>query len=69
MSTQSGKEENHGVEQPAHAADRRWTVLFIGDHGKVIAFQRIKTLAILTIAALVTALTTVVVLVSVNQAA
>jgi len=67
MSTRSGNEENHGVEQPGHAADRRWTVLFIGDHGKVIAFKRIKTLAILTIAALLTALTTVVVLVSVNQ--
>lgn len=67
MSTQAGKQEDHGTEHAAHAADRRWTVLFIGDHGKVIAFKRIKTLAILTIAALVTALTTVVVLVSVNQ--
>jgi hypothetical protein len=67
MSTLSGKEQDHGMEQPAHGADRRWTVLFIGDHGKVIAFKRIRTLAILTIAALVTALTTVVVLVSVNH--
>jgi cell division protein FtsB len=67
MSTRSGNEEDYGVEQSAHAADRRWTVLFIGDHGKVIAFKRIKTLAFLTIASLVTALATVVVLVSVNQ--
>ena len=67
MSTEDGKQLDHGAEHPQHAADRRWTVLFIGDHGKVIAFKRIKTLAILTIAALVTALTTVGVLVSVNQ--
>lgn len=67
MSTRDGEPEEHGTEHAQNAADRRWTVLFIGDHGKVIAFKRIKTLAILTIAALVTALTTVVVLVSVNQ--
>ena len=67
MKIRFGKDEGQGMEQPADAADRRWTVLFIGDHGKVIAFKRIKTLAILTIAALVTALATVIVLVSVNQ--
>jgi cell division protein FtsB len=67
MSNASEKPGDHGMEHGAHAADRRWTVLFIGDHGKVIAFKRIKTLAFLTIAALVTALITVVVLVSVNQ--
>jgi len=67
MSTQDENQGDHGMDQLAHAADRRWTVLFIGDHGKVIAFKRIRTLAVLTIAALVTALATVIVLVSVNQ--
>jgi hypothetical protein len=67
MSTGAEEREDQDKEISAHAADRRWTVLFIGDHGKVIAFKRIKTLALLTIAALLTALTTVAVLVSVNQ--
>jgi hypothetical protein len=67
MSSQAGKQNEQGMDHPAHAADRRWTVLFIGDHGKVIAFKRIKTLALLTAAAFVTALATVIVLVSVNQ--
>lgn len=67
MSNGAERQDDHGTEHRAHAADRRWTVLFIGDHGKVIAFKRVKTLALLTIAALVTALATVGVLVSVNQ--
>jgi hypothetical protein len=67
MSIQEGKPQGHGSQDLPHGADRRWTVLFIGDHGKVIAFKRIKTLGILTIAALLTALVTVAVLVSVNQ--
>ena len=28
----------------SRSAGRRWTVLFIGDHGRVVAFKRIKTL-------------------------
>ncbi|MCU0603668.1 MAG: hypothetical protein MUC33_13525 [Desulfobacterales bacterium] len=48
-------------------ARRRWTVLFIGDHGKVVAFKRIKTVVGLTLAALVAALAAVAVLLVVNQ--
>lgn len=48
-------------------ANRRWTVLFIGDHGKVIAFKRIKTVIALTLAVLVVALAAVAVLLGVNQ--
>jgi len=65
---------NTGVEKDrgprpgdwVQAADRHWRVLFIGDHGKVIAFKRIKTLIGLTIGVITTALTAVVVLVAVN---
>ncbi len=46
--------------------DRQWRVLFIGDHGKVIGFKRIKTLIALAIGVIATALVTVVVLVVVN---
>ena len=53
-----------GRDGPAH---RRWTVLFIGDHGKVIAFKRIKTVIALTLAVLVVALAAVAVLLVVNQ--
>jgi len=55
---------DEGRDGPAH---RRWTVLFIGDHGKVIAFKRIKTVIGLTLAALVVALAAVAVLLVVNQ--
>lgn len=48
------------------AAGRQWQVLFIGDHGKVIAFRRIRALVGLAIGVLATALVTVVVLVAVN---
>jgi hypothetical protein len=55
---------DQGREGPAR---RRWRVLFIGDHGKVIAFKRIKTVIGLTLAALVVALAAVAVLLVVNQ--
>jgi hypothetical protein len=67
MNTDAEKRKGRGLEDRIHAADRRWTVLFIGDHGRVIAFKRIKTLIWLTLGAAVTALTAVAVLVTVNQ--
>jgi hypothetical protein len=48
------------------ATDRRWTVLFIGDHGQVIAFRRIKTVIGLTVGVVTTALAAIAVLVVVN---
>lgn len=44
-----------------------WTVLFIGDHGRVIPFRRIKTLLILAAAAFGMALAAVAVLAVVNH--
>jgi hypothetical protein len=67
MNTDAEKRKGRGLEDRIHATDRRWTVLFIGDHGRVIAFKRIKTLIWLTLGALATALTTVAVLVIINQ--
>jgi len=67
MNTDAEKRKGRGLEDRIHAADRRWTVLFIGDHGRVIAFKRIKTLIWLTLGAVATALTAVAVLVTVNQ--
>ena len=64
----SGVENNLRLEPEDHraAADRRWRVLFIGDHGKVIAFKRIKTLIGLTLGVVGTALAAVAVLAVVN---
>jgi hypothetical protein len=56
-----GNEDRHG------ASNRRWTVLFIGDHGKVIAFKRIKTVIALSLSLLAIALVAVAVLLVVNQ--
>jgi len=67
MNTDAEKRKGRGLEDRIHAADRRWTVLFIGDHGRVIAFKRIKTLIWLTLGAVATALTAVAVLVTVNR--
>jgi hypothetical protein len=49
------------------SGERRWTVLFIGDHGKVIPFKRVKTVAVLVAATLATAIAAVAVLAWVNQ--
>lgn len=51
----------------ARAGERRWTVLFIGDHGRVIPFRRVKTVGVLLAATLATALAAVAVLVWVNH--
>ncbi len=52
---------------PARAGERRWTVLFIGDHGRVIPFRRVKTVGVLLAATLATALAAVAVLAWVNH--
>jgi hypothetical protein len=44
-----------------------WTVLFIGDHGRVIPFKRVKTLVGLAVAAFAMALAAVAVLTVVNH--
>lgn len=67
MNTDAEKRKGRGPEDRIDAADRRWRVLFIGDHGRVIAFKRVKTLIWLTLGALATALSAVAVLVTVNQ--
>lgn len=55
------------AEGARHEDGRRWTVLFIGDHGKVIAFKRVKTLLALAGAAFLLSLAAVCVLAVVNQ--
>lgn len=67
MDTDSNPVHPLGSEGRGGPAHRRWTVLFIGDHGKVIAFKRIKTVIALTLAALVVAVAAVAVLLVVNQ--
>jgi hypothetical protein len=57
----------YGGDPRPSASNRRWTVLFIGDHGKVIAFKRVKTLIVLALGVLATALAAVAVLLVVNQ--
>lgn len=56
-----------GAGDARRSGERRWTVLFIGDHGTVIPFKRVKTVAILVAAAMTTAVAAVAVLAWVNQ--
>jgi hypothetical protein len=62
---------NHINTTPAPGArredGRRWTVLFIGDHGKVIAFKRVKIVLALAGAAFLLSLAAVCVLAVVNH--
>jgi hypothetical protein len=67
MNTDSNPIHSFGKEARDAASSRRWTVLFIGDHGKVIAFKRVKTLIALALAVLGVALVVVAVLLVVNQ--
>jgi cell division protein FtsB len=67
MNTDAEKRPRSGSEDRNHATDRRWKVLFIGDHGRVIAFKRLKILIGLTLGTLASALGAVAVLVVVNQ--
>jgi cell division protein FtsB len=67
MNTDAEKRPRSGSEDRNHATDRRWKVLFIGDHGRVIAFKRLKILIGLALGTLASALGAVAVLVVVNQ--
>lgn len=66
MKTDAEKRSEPAADERVPPAGRRWTVLFIGDHGRVVAFKRIKTLIGLTVGVLATALAAVGVLVGVN---
>lgn len=67
MSTDAAKRGGPAPNDRVPPARGRWTVLFIGDHGRVIAFKRIKTLIWLTVGVLATAFAAVGVLVAVNS--
>jgi hypothetical protein len=67
MNMSSEQPKDHPAQARGKDPNRRWTVLFIGDHGRVIGFKRIKTLIALTIAALAISLAAVAVLVIVNH--
>jgi hypothetical protein len=65
----SDPSEHHSSGLPAghaQAADQRWRVLFIGNHGRVITFKRLKLVLGLVIATLALALAAGAVLVVVN---
>lgn len=66
MNTDAGKRSEPAPNERVPPTGRQWTVLFIGDHGRVIAFKRIKTLIWLVVGVLATALAAVGVLVVVN---
>jgi hypothetical protein len=66
MKNAAEKDTGPKRENRSPTASRQWQVLFIGDHGKVVAFRRIKALIGLAIGVLMTALVTVIVLVAVN---
>jgi len=67
MNTPAGNLNAPSAQGGSHGDKRRWTVLFIGDHGKVIAFKRIKILLALAGAAFLLSLAAVCVLAVVNQ--
>ncbi len=67
MNTPAGNLNAPSAQGGSPGDKRRWTVLFIGDHGKVIAFKRIKILLALAGAAFLLSLAAVCVLAVVNQ--
>jgi hypothetical protein len=67
MNSDSERLADATVESRGAGHSRRWTVLFIGDHGKVIGIRYIKAFSLLTIAVLVMSLAAVAVLVIVNR--
>lgn len=67
MSSASENDHRRQGEGLAPDGERQWRVLFIGDHGRVIAFKRIKTLIGLIIGVIAAALVAIVVLVVVNS--
>jgi len=67
MNTPAGNLNAPSAQRESPGDKRRWTVLFIGDHGKVIAFKRIKILLGLAGAAFLLSLAAVCALTVVNQ--
>jgi hypothetical protein len=67
MNTPAGNLNASSAQGGSPGDKRRWTVLFIGDHGKVIAFKRIKFLLTLAGAAFLLSLAAVCLLAVVNQ--
>jgi hypothetical protein len=67
MNTPASNLNAPSAQDGSHGGKRRWTVLFIGDHGKVIAFKRVKILLALAGAAFLLSLAAVCVLAVVNQ--
>jgi hypothetical protein len=67
MNTSASNLNGPSDQGASHEDGRRWTVLFIGDHGKVIAFKRVKTLLALVGAVLLLSLAAVCVLAVVNH--
>ena len=67
MNTPASNQNAASVQGASREDGRRWTVLFIGDHGKVIAFKRVKTLLALAGAAFLLSFAAVCVLAVVNH--
>ncbi|MBI5580924.1 MAG: hypothetical protein HY895_17375 [Deltaproteobacteria bacterium] len=67
MNTSASNSNTPSSQGASLGNHRRWTVLFIGDHGRVIAFKRVKILLALAGAAFLLSLTAVGVLAVVNQ--
>jgi hypothetical protein len=67
MRNEPDRQNDSRDEGRATVPPRRWTVLFIGDHGKVISFKRVKLLIGLGICVLVMSLAAVAILVVVDH--
>jgi hypothetical protein len=66
MNTPDNHINTPSAQGARHEDGRRWTVLFIGDHGKVIAFKRVKIVLALAGATFLLSLAAVCVLAVVN---
>jgi len=60
------KQRFRDLAQAYPASDRRWTVLFIGNHGKVFTFKHTRTLVVLVTLVLLTTLSGAVALLVLN---
>jgi hypothetical protein len=67
MNTSAGNLNGPSAQGARREDGRRWTVLFIGDHGKVIAFKRVKVLLALAGAVFLLSFAAVCVLAVVNH--
>jgi hypothetical protein len=67
MRNEPDRQNDSRNEGRAAASSRRWTVLFIGDHGRVVSFKRVKLLIGLGICVLVMSLAAVAILLVVDH--